>query len=256
MRDQDTTSPYVGAVGNAVTILRLLAHRPEPGGVAAIARESGISTSTCFNILRTLATEGLVSFDLKQKTYALGLGLLELSIPLLGVDQVDLIQPELRRLALEHNSLICLWRITDNERVVLVDRVSSTQTLRVDMSPGARVPAYIGAIGRCYAAHKDLPEAELKERFDSLKWQSPLTFAEYLDDVERAKKNAYAFDFGHIFAGFDTCGTLIVDSSGTARFGVSSAAIKGQIEGSPMETLAIDLRDTARRIGRSLFGTG
>src|SRR5690606_8876200 len=45
----------VGAVVHAMRILRHLAATPSPQGVAAVARGTGISPSTCFGILRTMA---------------------------------------------------------------------------------------------------------------------------------------------------------------------------------------------------------
>lgn len=53
----------VGAVVNAIQILRHLANAEGPEGATAIARATGISPSTTFNILRTLSNEQLTSFD-------------------------------------------------------------------------------------------------------------------------------------------------------------------------------------------------
>jgi DNA-binding IclR family transcriptional regulator len=90
--DQDPSPKNVGAVANAVSILRSLAQLSEPAGVALIARNTGVSVSTCFNILRTLSSERLVDFDPEAKTYRIGMGVLELSVPLLGANQADLIR--------------------------------------------------------------------------------------------------------------------------------------------------------------------
>ncbi len=48
-------------------------------GVAAVARGTRISTSTCFNILRTLTRARFVSFHQVAKTYTLGLAMAELA---------------------------------------------------------------------------------------------------------------------------------------------------------------------------------
>src|SRR5260370_18195899 len=96
--NQDLAPNFVGAVGNAVSILRSLAHSSEPAGVAAIARNAGVSVSTSFNILRTLASERLVVFDPESKTYRIGLRMLEFSVPPLGSSQAACIPPPLNRL--------------------------------------------------------------------------------------------------------------------------------------------------------------
>lgn len=252
--DQDPSLKIVGAVANAIAILRSLTQRGESAGVTTIARETGVSVSTCFNILRTLASERLVDFDPEAKTYRIGLGVLEFSLPLLGADQADLIRPELQRLSGEHKSLICLWQITDSERIMLIDRVSSARTVRVDISHGSRLPTYVGAVGRCYAALRDTPRSELKQHFDALNWQSPPSFEAYAEDVERAKQDGFAFDFGHLFIGLEIAAAVITDPSGKPRLGVSGINIAGQLPRRDIERLAADLRDSADWISEALFG--
>ena len=254
--DQDPAPKIVGAVVNAISILRYLAQLGEPAGVAVIARSSGVSVSTCFNILRTLAAERLVDFDAAEKTYRIGMGVLEFSVPLLGSNQADLIRPELQRLSSEHKSLICLWLITENERVVLVDRISPARTVRVDMSHGSRLPASIGAVGRCYAAHMNFPPAELQKRFEKLQWQNPPDYAAYVAEIEQARTNGYAFDFGQLFIGLEIAASLVSDATGKARLGISGINITGQLQRKETERLALDLRDSADWISEALFGVG
>ncbi len=253
-RNQDPAQKFVGAVGNAVAILRSLAQLGEPAGVAAIARDTGVSVSTCFNILRTLVSERLVAFDPDNKTYQIGPGVLEFSVPLLGANQADLIRPELERLASDRSCLICLWHITENERLVLVDRISTARTVRVDMSFGSRLPAYVGAVGRCYAAHRNIGRTKLAKRFAELHWQNPPTFDEYASEVEQAARDGFAYDFGQLFIGLEIAGSLVTDANGKARFGISGIAIAGQMQKRAFEGLASDLRDTSDWISETLFG--
>src|SRR3546814_20541512 len=95
----------VGAVVHAMRILRHLAGTPSPQGVAAVARGTGISPSTCFGILRTMARAGFVSFREADKNYRLGLAVAELADGMIGSSHLDLIRPEVARLALNHGPL-------------------------------------------------------------------------------------------------------------------------------------------------------
>lgn len=252
--DQDLSPKIVGAVANAIAILRAMAQLGAPAGVAAIARDTGVSVSTCFNILRTLSAERLVEFDDVGKTYRIGLGVLELSLPLLGANQADIINPELERLSADHKSLICLWRMTEGERIILVNRVSTEKTVRVDMSDGSRLPTFVGAVGRCYAALRNLPRAELKRRFDTLQWQSPPKFEEYMRDVEKARHEGYAFDFGQLFRGLEIAAAVVTDSAGKPRLGISGISIANQHSRDDIERLGVALRDSADWISEVLFG--
>ncbi len=173
----------VGAVVNALRILQFLAASTAPVGVAAVARGTRISTSTCFNILRTLARARFVSFHQVAKTYTLGLAMAELAAGMVGVSHAELIRPELERLALNYETLVLLWRVTEDNHLVLIDRAHSQATIRVEIGIGYRLPLLVGAIGRCAAAVLCLPEADLRRRFAGLRWQSPPTFSTYQAEV-------------------------------------------------------------------------
>ncbi|CAN5791328.1 IclR family transcriptional regulator [soil metagenome] len=243
----------VGAVVHALRILRHLASQGTPSGVTAISRATGINTSTCFNILRTLAAERLVVFDPAAKTYRLGLGVVELAVGLLGASHADLIRPELERLARSYPALLCLWHITDNERIVLVDRVYASTSVRIDMHIGTRLPSFIGAIGRCVAALRQLDDTELRGRFSGLRWQNPPSFAAYRADVRAARQDGYARDRGNLFAGVDIVASIVVDQDGRPRYGLSGIAISGQVEDAGMRRLGLELREVGRRARQALF---
>ena len=243
----------VGAVENALRILRHVARSDRALGVAAIARSTGTSPSTCFNILRTLAGEGLVAFSPERKTYRLGLGVLELSAPLLGSDYAGLLRPELEALAAEHAALIALWNVTPADRIVLADRVAPARTVHVDMAPGSRLPAHIGAVGRCVAAAQGLDPAALRARFDGLRWQHPPRFEDYAADVACARETGYAFDRGGLFAGVDIVASVVRDHEGRPRFGISGIAIAGQMTEDALDALGRAIRDRAEVVGARLY---
>ncbi len=245
---------FVGAVENAVAILRFLTHSPHPAGVAKVARETGLNVSTAFNILRTLTKEGLVHFDEVSKDYRPGMGLLEFSLPLLGTNQIDLIHPRLEFLSQAHHTLISLWRVTPLDRIVLVDRAVEGTVVRVDMALGSRLPAFVGAIGRCIAATRAINESELRRRFEALRWQRPPNFAQYAADVAAARQDGYAFDRSNLFQGIDIVAAAVVDHEGHARLGISGIAISGQLSETKLDALARALRDTARDISALLYG--
>ncbi|MFC3124200.1 IclR family transcriptional regulator [Pseudoroseomonas globiformis] len=246
----------VGAVVHAVAILRHLASAAHPLGVAAIARGTGISVSTCFNILRTLARAHFVAFDAAAKTYTLGLGVAELATRFFGVREAELIRPELQRLSLKHGMLITLWHITEDGHIVLADRAHSPSGVRVEMSVGIRLPMLVGAVGRCIAAVLDLPEAELRRRFALLRWQTPLSFETYLAEVRLARHDGWSIDREHLYRGIVTVAALITDAAGRPRFGLSGVTVAAQHDAGAFPELGKDLRDVARLVGAALFGSG
>src|SRR3546814_1962140 len=87
-----------------------------------------------------MARAGFVSFREADKTYRLGLAVAELAVGMIGSSHLDLIRPEIERLALNHGMLIALWRITDDGHIVVLDRAFGADMVRVDMRVGSRLP--------------------------------------------------------------------------------------------------------------------
>lgn len=243
----------VGAVVHAMRILRHLAATPAPQGVAAVARATGISPSSCFGILRTMARGGFVGFREADKTYRLGLAVAELAVGLIGISHIDLIRPEIERLALNHGMLIALWRITDDGHIVVLDRAYGADMVRVDMRVGSRLPSLIGAVGRCVAAHLRLPQAELRRRFTRLRWQAAPGFEAWEAEVAQAGADGWAKDVGALYRGITTVASVIVDQAGIPRFGISGIAIQGQHGVDEIDRLGLELRDVCDYVGRSLY---
>lgn len=243
----------VGAVVHAIGILRYLSAAPAPLGVAAIARGAGVSVSTCFNILRTLSRARFVSFDEKDKTYAMGLAIAELAAGFLGMSHAELIRPEMRQLALKYEMMIVLWRVTEDGHIVLVDRAYSPTAVRVEMPVGIRLPMLVGAVGRCIAAALGLGRTELRRRFAALRWQSPPSFEAYWADVQAAREAGWSMDSGHLYKGLVTIAALVCDGNGTPRFGLSGIAIAAQHEQAVFSHLGAELRDLAALTSRALF---
>ncbi len=243
----------VGAVVHAVRILRHLSTAAHPRGVAVIARETGISPSTCFAILRTLVRARLASFDEIAKTYTLGMGVAEIAASLVGIGHAELIRPELEDLARHYGVPVVLWRVTEDNHLVLAHEAHGDAAVRIEMAPGLRLPALIGAAGRCVAAALDLPTTELRRRFARLRWQAPPTFAQYRSEVAAARAKGWAIDEGQIYRGVHSVGSVIVDHDRRPRFALSGVSLAGQHEREMLEQLGAALRDLATTTGAALF---
>jgi DNA-binding IclR family transcriptional regulator len=244
----------VPAVQNATTILRLLASRGTPMGVTQIARETSLNVSSAFNILRTLTHAGLLSFDPAAKSYRIGMGLMEVAAPLLGANPADLIRPLMNEIAQDHQVMIALWQITAVDRIVLIDRFAAPRIVQAVVARNSRLPAFAGAVGRCYAAALDLDEAQARAGYATVRWQSDPGFAAYWSDVRRAKTTRVAQDRGHLFRGLEIVATLSRDASGRPRIGMSGITIAGQHDEASLERVGASLAAAARQIERGVFG--
>ena len=245
--------PAAPAVAQAARILRCLADSDKGLNVTAVARQTGISQSSCFNVLRTLAGEGLVNFDADSKLYTLGLGLVQIASRVLSRSRPAMIRPELAEIARRYGALLALWEIGEDERMVLIDRVYADTPVRIEMRLGQRVPAFAGAVGRCVAAASRLPINQLRMRFKKLIWQSPVSFEEYATDVERAAHDGYAIDTDHYFRGISVVGTAIVDADGRPRMAIGALTITRQLSRDELNELGQALHGIALLAGRIWF---
>ena len=247
------TTKVVPAVVQATKILRAMMVAPRGLTVTSASRETGISQSTCFNILRTLVQERILNFNPGEKTYSLGLGLIEIASAAKNLTSTDIIRPELSEIAGSYNALMTLWKIIDNGRMVLLDRVAAPRAVHIDMRIGQRLPALSGAVGRSVAAQLQLSARQLRKQFDALIWENAPTFESFAADIRQAKEDGYALDCGHWLRGINAVGSAVCDSQGMPRMGIGALTLTGQHDVSALKRLGQDLFMAKNKIEKSLY---
>ncbi len=254
---QDGPPPdkLVGALTSGINVLRYLAGTAARVGVTRIAKDLGLNSSTCFNIMRTLVHERLVYFDNETKTYSLALGLVELAKGALEQSSyARMIHPDLETIARTHDVTVTLWHCTTGDRVVLVDRMESNTAVRVHMSIGQRLPMFIGALGRAMAANLDLDRPALRRQFTSLRWSDPPSFDEYAQEVEKARKLGYAVDADRYAQGVTTISSAVLAQPAQPVMAISAIGFSAQLKPSKVRAIGEDLRDCAVIASRALMG--
>jgi len=248
------SSKTVGALTSGLAILRFLARVEGSVGMTQVARELGLNPSTCFNLLKTMVHERLVTFDPVNKTYSLGLGFIELANNALEKAQYSrLVRPYLEELASAYAVTATLWQRSGNDRVVLVGRVDSDHALRVHMSIGQRLPLYIAALGRVMAAHSGLNRSELRQKFNELKWQNPPSFETYLGEIEATRQQGYAVDIDRYVRGVTTISAPIFTEPGMPSMAISAVSFTAQISDGVVAEIGQYLSETAQRISAAFI---
>lgn len=246
------------AVARAATVLRVLADAGEPLGVNEVARRSALVPSSSLHILRALSEQGLASFDENTKRYGLGLGLLTLAHDMLGQNPFSaLVQPELQTLANQHGATAIAVELDHRERMVVVAVAQAPTLLQIQVGVGSRFPAFISATGRCVAAFSSLTEAQLKRRFDALKWQSAPSFAQWLREIAQARRDGFAIDPGNYINGFTVVAAPLLEGSRAhgaeaVRRAIAVVCVSEQLDAERRKTLSIETRDAARRVAARL----
>ena len=243
----------VGALVAGLKVLRYMSKVEEPVGVSRVARDLSISPSTCFSLLRTLVSEELLNFNEERKTYTLSTGLFELAKGALDQDHsLRVIRGEMRKLSLDHRVTVMLFRRLGADRVFLAERIDADAALRVHMSVGQRLPMYIAALGRCFAAFGQIDREVLRERFKELRWESPPPFKEFWADVKNVEKQGYAVDRDHFTKGITTAAAPILAANNFPLMVVSAVGFSGQFDDQKLKALGQDLRNASEVVGEWL----
>ncbi|PHR62116.1 MAG: IclR family transcriptional regulator [Robiginitomaculum sp.] len=243
----------VKPVVNAVQILRYLRRSGHPTKAAAMARDLSINPSTCFNILRTLVDEDIIEFNESTKAYTIGFGLNVLAGPMLNDRQrIHAAKKVMAKIAAEHNVTLSLWHRNLN-RIVLVGTENSPRDISIVMSEGQRLPSLMGASGRVFAAHLNLKKSELRKKFDKIVWQKPLSFDEYLSEVQTGLDLGWAEDDGFFAAGIKTIAVPIFDYSENVSFTLAAVMIRESLTPQQVEHLGHSLKGASKSITPILF---
>lgn len=241
------------AVARAATILRLLAGGGSGLGVSDIARKVGIVPSSCYHVLRALTDEGLLAFNVDRKTYRMGPGLVALAREALRANNFSrVIQPHLDRLALNHGVLAIAGEIDNRDRLVVLNVARADNFVSLHVNVGRRFPALTAATGRLVAAELNSSKAELRRRFRDLRWEHPPRFAEWYEDVQRAKLEKVAVDAGRYMRGITVLATLLPKATDGVLRIIALIGLSHQMTGNPLKILREDLLETAKKVGATL----
>lgn len=191
----------VGAVTAAIEILRCLGRHAEPRRLSEVVRELGLNPSTALNILRTLEHQGLVALDRDSRRYGLGAGLADLAAPLLtNGDAVRRFDHALDAAAAELGVTVALWRRV-GEEVELQQVAESDAAMRIAFTVGRRLPVFLGAMGRLFAARADVTPEALRAGFDRVPWASAPDYDTWLAEVAATRTSGVGVDRNHVNRG-------------------------------------------------------
>lgn len=244
------------AIARAAAVLRLLGKRGTPMGVQAIARELNLVPSTCLYVLRALVTEDLVAFDADTKRYALDAGVLTLARAWLRRDQFnDLAQPILDRVAREFGLTTLGVQIFGLDHIIVTAMSQSGQNFQLSTQVGSRFPALVSATGRCIAAFGDHEIADLKPRFEALRWDEAPSWEDWCAQVAEARESGVAVDAGHYIAGVTVIAAPVWKTGQERRAAPSHALVAigiGAALRSDLTSLKTALATSARSLSEQL----
>ncbi len=183
-------------VKKAFQILELIARNDRRMKISDISRELGIGKSTVHGIAQALEQAGAIVRD-ENKCYSLGLTVFELARKVYArIELKDIARPFMEELMRGTQQSVFLG-IRSNDRIAIVDIVESTQDLKITAPIGARIPLFIGALGKVFMAFMNETEAAQLIRSEGLRRDTDKSITDpdrYLREILEARKSGYALD--------------------------------------------------------------
>ena len=250
---QGSSVKRVPAVRRAAAILWELADRPTPMNLSQISRAVNVIPSTCLHILRELASARLISYDLASKTYQLGPGLVDLARSATRLHHfADVAKPQLQAIANRFSMTATATSRIDDQHLALVAFANPPNGISVRVSLGGRAPLVSGAAGRCFAAFSGMSEDQIRTNFVRIKWDEPIDYRTWTEEVERTKTAGYAEDRENFVAGVSAIAVPVLSPDGNISNTIGIYAITAQLLKTDKEELLSALKQAARDISRRL----
>jgi DNA-binding IclR family transcriptional regulator len=244
-------------VTRAVAILRLLGKTPEPLPLKAIAEATGIIPSTCLHILRALVSEGLVAQLPRTKRYRLDVGVLSIGRSALRLNSfATLVQPALEDLARRRSVVAVGVQLVAATHMTVVGLARPALPLQLHVEIGSRLPAFISATGRCFAAFSGADADRLRNEFRALRWSRKPKYADWLDEIAAARHDRYGIDRGDYIRGVTSVAAPVLGSDNVMVAGIVAVGVSEQISEIGEVQLGKELRRIALDIETKLLEAG
>ena len=246
-----TPRQSVGSIVQALAILRYLGETGRPLGVTAIAKALDISPSSCFNILRTLVAEEMLEFRTTDKSYSLGVGVVELAHRALAKSKIlSFVRHQMEFLADEFQITVALRQVSHGERLIVMATAECDADTQIQIRIGHRVPMLAGAGGRCIAAFGSLSPDEMKDRFQQLRWHITPDFDDYLAELEQVRRDGWAIDQNQFKAGVTTVAAPVFDEGGAVIYCLTGTMFTGQHGAQTLMRIGEAFREVGLRVSR------
>jgi IclR family transcriptional regulator, acetate operon repressor len=252
-----------GGIQSVERALRILDVIAEGGGEATLtdlAQRSGLKTSTCHHLLKTLIQSGYAAKRRGARTYVLGSRILGLST--LCLKQVNLPQRAQRiieTLNARTKEAVQL-AVLQGDDLVTVMRKETLHAVRVDAGDlGKAGAAHATATGKAILAW--LPEGELARLIEvkGLTAFTPNTITSFdalVEELRLVRRLGYAMDREEYQAGVCCVGASIRTPSGTVIGSLSVSSPTFRAQGEVLDGIREQVVAAARQLSADLTGNG
>jgi IclR family acetate operon transcriptional repressor len=246
----------IAAVDRVVRILDAIA----AGGIAGrslteVARGAGLSESTALRYLSSLGSHDYVARDPDSGRFTLGLRLFGLGQKAVGVRDVRIVAlPHMERLLERYQETVNL-AVRRGHRLVIVDVLESTRSIRRGATIGEPDVWHASALGKAMLA--GLPDGEAREelQLNELVRFTPRTLTDadvLVDELGTVRERGYAIDDEEYEDGLRCVGAAVLDRAGRPAYGLSISGVASRMSIAATHQMGLAVREAADAISAQL----
>lgn len=244
---------------NAAAVLRhLRAVGNSPQTMTAIASSLGLNQSTCFDLLKVLADEGLLAYNDANRPYRLGPALIDFAAVIDDHGDINRVSMEhVRRLARELQLTVVLMRLTGTGEFVVLGTEDSPKPFRVTLSVGERFLSNSAVLAKAYLAwHEERAIDDFLER-KGLVQRTATTITDreqFKRDLRRMRERGYATSVGEFYRNKNTVAAPVFDRYNQVNHVLLVVALEEDLLPENMEACGGRVREAAMKVTAQIGG--
>jgi len=213
---------FIRSFAKGMKVLELLSDN-EALTVTQVAKLMNINRASSHRFLSTLKELGYADKD-DSSRYYLTSKVIELGMKVLDRFEIRKIaHPFLQELSGKYNETINLGYF-NGEEVLTIDKIDSTEILRMDAGIGGGEPAYCTSLGKAILAF--LPDMQLEEYLQAIELtpftpNTVISKDKLKEELIRIKENGYSIDDEELSVGLRCVGAPLFNHSGQALYAIS-----------------------------------
>jgi DNA-binding IclR family transcriptional regulator len=252
---KSATSHENSPVRKALLLLNYLARSPKAVSLAELSRALDLPKPTSHRLALMLSELGFVEKDALNARYSIGSGFEEIALNALRNGAGSSARRSLMDGLSERLGVRTNFVVLKAGKLLYVEWVESTSTLRIDVRPGTQIPVHCSASGKLLMA---FAPASLRERF--LKTapfppytRSTITTARaFARELEAIRRRGHAEDDEEFIPGVCCLAVPVRDQGGDVVAGLAVMAPEASFPLSKARQHLGDIRDCADAISQAL----
>jgi DNA-binding IclR family transcriptional regulator len=239
----------------ALTVLELLTASPQPLTLAQLATQMSVPKSTLMRLLRSMESQGYVLHMPAERGFVAGTGAISLALRTLRGSNVRRACRAVLRGLVRRLGETCNLTVPDAGRVLYVERVDTSEPLRMHLQPGTWVPMHCTASGKLFLSAMPLLERQRLLDHLVLNRSSPRTLVErpaLEAELDRLAKKGFGIDNEEFVRGMIAIAVPVRDASGQLVAGIACHAPTARLTLDELMAHVPHLRAAAERMAQVL----